>query len=141
MSDIFADFDYALTAAGGTNFNQIAIPVDDPTLADAKTLQSRIPTSKSIVRWNVTHQGYEQYVPAVSATNFSLEPGQACWVHSPSDAVVDFTGKVVSCCYALSKIENGTSFHMIMLPLDCTDMTLASELMEEVKKLEKRLAD
>ncbi len=132
LSDIFVDFDYSLKAEGGTNFNQIAIPVNDPELKDAKTLQSRIPTSRSIVRWDAAHQGYEQYIPAVAATNFDLEPGQACWVHSATDAEVDFTGKIATPIYSLSKIENGTSFNMVMLPLDCTNLTMASEMMEDI---------
>ncbi|HDQ44762.1 MAG TPA: hypothetical protein ENN17_04570 [bacterium] len=133
-SDIYVSFDYALKTGGGTNFTHIAVPVDDPNLRDAKALLERIPTSKSVIRWDAAHQGYEQYVPGLPNTNFPVEPGEPCWVHTVSDTVADFTGKIAEPAYTLYPVENGTGFHAVMLPLDCGDLATASALMESIGK-------
>ena len=132
-SDTIVDFDYTIQTGGETNFSHIAVPIDDPNLKDARALLSKIPACKSIVRWDGAHQGYQQYVPEVSSTNFTIKPGDACWVQTSSDTVADFWGSIAMPAYSLSKIEDGSSFHAIMLPLDLQDLTTASELLADME--------
>ncbi|MEJ2627187.1 MAG: glycoside hydrolase family 88 protein, partial [bacterium] len=70
-----ADRNYQLSTTQTTNFNEIMLPLDKTEINNAAALMAAIPNCDNVARWNNVMQGYEQYIPGLSYTNFEVKPG------------------------------------------------------------------
>ncbi len=70
-----------------TDFNGIMLPLDKTDIATASELMADIPACNSVAIWNVAEQGYEQYVPGLSFTDFDVEPGYPYYVNMTAGAI------------------------------------------------------
>lgn len=130
-ASIYGEFEYTLEKTATTSFNSIALPLNVAGITDAKSLMDSISGCNSVAQWNPSSQGYEQYIPGVSATNFAIQPGYSYMIHTTQNTTVTFTGEVVSPNFNL--ITTGkTNFNEVVIPLDKTNITKASQLMEDI---------
>jgi len=131
FSNRIGEFDFKLITTPTTDFNGIALPLVISEVTNAQELMNKIPGCNSIARWNAEYQAYEQYVPAVPQTNFSVEMGFPYYVNATVDTVFTLTGELTSPTFNLITTPS-TDFNEVMLPLDKTNITKASELLSDI---------
>ncbi len=131
FSDIVGEFDYELQVTPGTDFNEIAIPLIAPDISNAEELMGAISGCNSIARWNAALQGYEQYIPGISATNFDVETGYPYYVNATENTVFSLVGEIAYPTFDLIT-TSGTDFNEIMIPLNKTEILKASDLMADI---------
>jgi len=124
-------FDFHLVTSPTTQFNEIALPLAVPGINNAQDLLTAIPGCTSVARWNSNLQCYEQYVPGIPPTNFSVEMGHPYYVNITGDTVVTLMGEFTDPSFNLVTTST-TNFNEIMLPLDKSHITKASQLMEDI---------
>ncbi len=125
------EFDYYLITTPTTDFNEIALPLNIKGITNAAELMSAIPGCNSIARWDPADQGYYQYISFLPMTNFSIEMGYPYYVNVTNDVVLTFTGEIVQPDFSLITTP-ATDFNEVMLTLDKTNITQASELMADI---------
>jgi|GEM_PF-2686945 len=130
-SEIWGEFDFNLITTATTDFNEIALPLSLQGVSKASDLMNTITGCNSVARWNADIQGYEQYVPGVEPTNFDVPMGHPYSVNITSSVVYTLLGKPVYTTFPLI-VTPTTSFNAIMLTLDKTNITKASELMADI---------
>ncbi len=130
-SNKIGEFDFQLVTTPSTDFNEIALPLELTGITKANELMNVIPYCNSIARWDAPSQGYVQYIPEVTFTNFDVQSGYPYYVNVTANSVFTLTGNVVSPVFNL--ITTGsTSFNDIMLPLQKTSITKASGLRNDI---------
>jgi hypothetical protein len=127
----FGEFDFGLQITPTTDFNEIALVLNISDIADAAGLMAAIPGCNSVAYWDASMQGYYQYVPALSFTNFSVEMGYPYYVNITTDTVFTLLGKIATPSFNLVTTST-TDFNEVMLTLDKTSITKASELMADI---------
>ena len=125
------EFDYELITTPTTDFNEIALPLDIDSITNAAELMAAIPGCNSVARWEASEQGYYQYVPFLPMTNFLVEMGHPYYVNVTGDIILSFIGVIVQPTFSLITTPT-TDFNEVMLTLDKTDITQASELMIDI---------
>ena len=130
-SSHFGEFDFSLVMTPTTDFNEIALPLVLSGVTNAEELMNVIPGCNSVARWNANLQGYEQYVPGLSFTNFNVQMGYPYYVNATTDAVFTLLGGLSDPTFDLVETPT-TDFNDIMLPLDKTHITKASGLMSDI---------
>ncbi len=131
ISNCVGEFDFKLSTTDKSDFNEIALPLDMPGITTAEELMTAVPGCNSVARWNAVLQGYEQYIPGLEFTNFLVQYGHSYYVNITVDGLFTMTGNPVSTTYQLVTTDK-TSFNDIMLPLDKTVLTRASELKDDI---------
>jgi hypothetical protein len=131
ISNVVGDFDFELITTPTTDFNEIALPLESPGINTAQDLMNAIPGCNSVAKWNANTQSYQQYVPGIPPTNFSIEPGYPYYVNVTANTIFSLTGAECHATYSLVITET-TDFNEIVLPLDKTGLTKASQLMVDV---------
>ncbi len=124
-------FDYKLITTPSTDFNEIALSLSKADLVTAEDLMHAIPGCNSVAKWEPSIQGYMQYIPGLSSTNFDLAEGHPYYVNVTDSSVYSLSGELVNPNYQLITTPS-TDFNEIMLPLDKYEITKASELMQEI---------
>lgn len=122
---------FPLRTTQSTMFNHIAFPFQDETISDAMTLMQKIPVCNSVVRWDPAYQGFEQAIQSLPQSNFTVEPGHAYYVNVKSDSIWTLTGDYANPVYDLISTST-TGFNEIMLPLDKSNLNMASDLMADI---------
>ncbi len=130
-SNITGEFDYNLITTPSTDFNEIALPIMPKNISTADDLMNFIPGCNSVARWNAQIQGYEQYIPELSFTNFDVKPGYPYYVNVTQNVVVTLTGEVKTPSFDLVTTPT-TDFNEIMLTLDKANILTASSLMSDI---------
>jgi len=130
-SNITGEFDYNLITTPSTDFNEIALPIMPENISTADDLMNFIPGCNSVARWNAQIQGYEQYIPELSFTNFDVKPGYPYYVNVTQNVVVTLTGEVKTPSFDLVTTPT-TDFNEIMLTLDKANILTASSLMSDI---------
>lgn len=125
------EFDYDLVITSSTNFNEIALPLAIQGINNAEELMQAIPFCNSVARWNPNQQTYEQYIPGVPPTNFSIETGYPYYVNVTQETVFTLMGEIVNSTFTLITTSS-TNFNEIVLPMDKIGITKASELMADI---------
>ncbi|MBN2413902.1 T9SS type A sorting domain-containing protein [candidate division KSB1 bacterium] len=131
-SNKIGEFDYQLVTTTSTDFNEIALPLELTGITKANELMNVIPYCNSIARWDAASQGYVQYIPELTFTDFDIQAGRPYYVNITANSVFTLTGSVISPVFNLLTTES-TSFNEIVLPLDKTSITKASELLTDVQ--------
>ena len=131
LSNRVGEFDYQLITTASTDFNEIALPLNEEGLLKASDLLAEIPNCNSVARWNAEFQGYEQYVEFIPPTDFELSPGHPYYVNVTESSVFTQTGPYTSPVFNLI-VTSSTDFNEIMLPLDHGYVSTASELLSEI---------
>jgi hypothetical protein len=130
-SNVVGDFDFQLITTPTTDFNEIALPLETPGINTAQDLMNAIPGCNSVAKWNAATQSYQQYVPGLPPTNFSVESGYSYYVNVTANTIFSLTG--AECCVAYSLMTTSTTdFNEIVLPLSRTNLTKASQLMSDI---------
>ena len=131
VSNRVGEFDFSLQSTPTTSFNQISLPLIIQDIHDANDLMLAIPGCNSVARWNAQLQAYEQYIPGVPPTNFTVTMGNSYYVNVTSSSIITMVGGITGPNFNLMTTSN-TSFNEIMLPLDKTSISNASELMADI---------
>jgi hypothetical protein len=124
-------FDYNLVVTPTTDFNEIALPLNIENITNAAELMALIPGCNSVARWNASLQGYEQYISFIPPTNFDVEMGYPYYVNVTGNAVFTLMGEIADPTFDLVTTAT-TDFNEVMLTLDKTVLTTASELMTDI---------
>ncbi len=130
-SAVVGEFDYELVTNSSTAFNAIALPLDSILYTTAAELLTAIPGCSSVVRWDARMQNYDQYVPQVVVSNFPVQSGSGYLVNMQFNSMFSVAGFPGRQSFALV-ITDQTDFNEIMLPLDKTNNTLASQLLADI---------
>jgi hypothetical protein len=130
-SNIVGKMDYLLTTTPQTSVNEIGIPIHLPGIEQAEDLVNLIPAVETAGRWDVYGQGYEQYIPGITSTNFDIVPGNAYYVHALRETTLTFVGQVADPPYSLETTYT-TSFNHILVPPDKGHIVSASSLMQDI---------
>jgi len=125
------EFDYPLITTPTTDFNEIALPLNMPDISTAADLMAMIPGCNSVARWNAGQQGYDQFIPGIPPTNFAVEMGYPYYVNVVADTIFSSQGEITTPSFHLITTPT-TDFNEIMLTLDMTHITRASELMADI---------
>ena len=125
------EFDYGLITTSTTDFNEIALPLNINGISNAAELMAAIPGCNSVARWDAVDQGYYQYISFLPMTNFSVEMGYPYYVNVLNNVVLTFVGEIVQPGFSLITTPT-TDFNEVMLTLDKTNISLASELMADI---------
>jgi hypothetical protein len=131
ISNRVGKFDYNLVTTTKTDFNEIAIPLNRTNIANAQQLMAAVPGCNSIARWNAAIQGYDQYIPGFAITNFTVTPGYPYYVNVTTNGIFTLLGELTQPVFNLITTAK-TDFNEIMLPLEKTAITKASELMADI---------
>lgn len=139
--------------AATTSFNFVALPLDasasiDPfTAAGLAAYQGD--SVQQVLRWNPAQQTFDSYVPGVSPpfADFSLEVAGSYFLEVDATAGDVFTtvGDVpaqgsISFDLTLGASPNDCAFNSISIPLDRSDITVASELAADIGGTEQVLS-
>jgi len=124
-------FNYKLMTTPETDFNEIALPLKINELHNARDLMNSIPYCNSVAKWNTSLQIYDQFIPELECTNFNIELGHPYYVNVTQDTFFTLTGEYVESAFELITTSK-TNFNEIMLPLDKSSITKASELMNDI---------
>ena len=130
-SNRVGEFDFELITTPTTDFNEIAIPLIMNNVTTASELMAAIPNCNSVARWNASSQGYDQYIPPIPPTNFAVSMGYPYYVNVTANTVFTLVGEYATPSFNLITTPT-TDFNEIMLPLDRSDVTTASQLMAAV---------
>lgn len=76
-----ANPNFNLVITDMTDFNEVVIPLHKTELPNASDLMTDIPNCNSVARWNASLQGYEQYIPGIPPTDFTVQTGYAYYVN------------------------------------------------------------
>jgi len=130
-SNEYGLFKFELTTTDGTDFTHVAFPVEMENLSDAASLLNAIDGCNSIARWDAIYQGYQQYLPELPASNFSLSSMSACFVNVVQKSRLMLSGPISEPAHHLIN-TNTTSFNEIMVPLYRPEITSASILFDDI---------
>ncbi len=131
LSDVYGVFDFELITTETTDFNDIALPVAVDGVTDAQTLLNVIPYCNSIAYWDASIQGYYQYIPGLSSTNFSVYPGYPYYVNVTQDTYFTLDGSLTEPVFMLQTTET-TDFNEVMLPLSKGALVTAQDLLNDI---------
>ncbi len=127
-SSVFGAFGFSLVTTPTTDFNEIALPLVLAGVTNAQQLMAAIPNCNSVARWSASMQGYEQYIPGVPFTNFSVQMGYPYYVNVTSNTVFNLLGGLARPVFLLITTPT-TDFNEVMLTLDRTGIAKSSQLM------------
>ena len=130
-STYVGEFDYELILTATTDFNEIALPFVLPGISNAADLLALLPDCNGIARWDAEIQGYDQYSPLIPITNFAVEMGHPYYVNATANTVCTFSGSLANPAFNLITTET-TDFNEVMVPLDKSYITKASELLADI---------
>jgi len=111
-------------------YSIIALPRDDPSVANASTLATKIGDNcTGIVKWDSETQKYISYVPGVPVNNFAVTGGEGYFVKVDNPTSVEFTGAgFVSPC----TVSLATDYNILSLPVNDPLVVNASMLATEI---------
>jgi hypothetical protein len=132
LSNIVGEFDFNLKTTPTSSVNDISIPLILSGITQANDLKAIIPGCEAIGRWNASGQGYEQYIPGIESTNFTVSMGLPYYVHASKETTFTVTGPITQSSFNLITTAT-TSFNHIMLPLEKPHLTQASSLMADIQ--------
>ena len=120
---------YSCITTTGTNLNKVALPMD-AGYAMASDLGNANPGIDAVYTWNATTQAWDAATDLgfMWLGDFALNDGFAYLVNTT--AVIDVYiagGMIVQPTYSLIT-TTGTNLNYLMVPLDRTDLTMASHL-------------
>jgi len=78
---------FKLITTSKTNFNEIMLPLDKSSIKKASELMSNIPYCNSVAYWNAADQGYEQYLPGLQNTDFTVHIGYPYYVNVTDNCI------------------------------------------------------
>lgn len=106
---------FALVTTPTTDFNDIMLTLDRTGISKASHLMDDIPGCNAIARWNAVLQGYEQYIPGIPPTDFSVKIGYPYYVNVTADVVWPEGGipKVAALTTTLAGKEESKAPHAV----------------------------
>jgi hypothetical protein len=90
-----------------------------------------VPGCNSVARWNASLQGYEQYIPGIPPTNFTVQMGYPYYVNVTSNGIFTLLGELTAPTFNLITTSK-TDFNEVMLPLNKTGIVKASQLISDI---------
>lgn len=130
-SSYFGEFEFSLITTPKTDFNEIALALNIPSVTNAQQLVAAVPGCNSVARWNASLQGYEQYIPGIPPTNFAVQMGYPYYVNVTSNGTFTLLGELTAPTFNLITTPK-TDFNEVMLPLNKTGIAKASQLMANI---------
>jgi hypothetical protein len=130
-SSYFGEFEFSLITTPETDFNEVALALNITGVANAQQLIAAVPNCNSVARWNASLQGYEQYIPGIPPTDFTVQTGYPYYVNVTSDGIFTMLGGLTSPTFNLITTSR-TDFNEVMLPLNKTGIAKASQLMANI---------
>jgi len=130
-SPVMGEYRYPLYTSNSTNFNSIAIPFKTDNISNAVELCNMIPYSNSVAIWDAVNQTFIQYVKGLNINNFNVHPGYPYHVNITKNSYFSLVGIPADTSYNLITTP-GTDFNEIMLPLNKSHVTKASQLVSEI---------
>ncbi len=134
----------------GTRFNVIALPLDSSAQFAAQSLSYTASGLaayvgsgvQQVLHWDTATQTYEFYFPADGfGTDFSLQTGGVYWIEvdSTTPPVLSFVGDVPAQGTIQFDLLGATTclWNDISLPLDKSDITVASQLAASIGDVEQ----
>jgi len=136
-SNRVGEYDYALRSATASNYNDIAMVLDMPTITYASSLATYIGSSaKFISQFKPGTQSWQTYVVPNSSTDFSLTTGQFVFVITDNTApasVAMVGGVPISGSISFSLVSGSPpKYNYLSLPLDQGNLTKASEVVSDI---------
>ena len=123
---------YDLRTSPTTDFNHISLPFNPGMPRDARELLQRLPGCESVAIWSHANQGYEQYIPQLVNSNFTLGPGSNPLVEVISDTSLTWGGILATPNYVLPAFQNQANYHNVMLPFTKSNLLTASDLLNDI---------
>ena len=132
-SERMGEFDYHLLITETTNFNEVCLVLEPygSIPQKASDVLSSLSTCNSFAYWDAASQGYMQYLPSLTVTDFNVYIGYPYYINTTEDTIISFTGKPVETSYQLIETPT-TNFNEVMLPLRMTHITTASDLAADI---------
>jgi len=126
------EYDYALyKQPGGSNRNHVGIPLDIG-ISKASEFIALNPDIASLTYYDPIRQAFLTAIPITPFVDnfFTLEMGKVYYPNVSQDTTLTFVGRVMEPLqpYNLVKIKTDKGTNPIMIPLDRSDITNASEL-------------
>lgn len=143
-SNKIGEFDFKLIHnEDKTSVNVISLPfILTDNLQKCSDLAAYIETADLISKWNAELQKYEDFIPVRTELNdFDLKTGEAYFVSVNQNTVITLTGRIpkedeVIYSLAYNGDTEETSFNMLVIPLERTDLEMASDLAAELQYVE-----
>ncbi len=132
LSDDVCAVKYNLFTTDKTNVNIPGIPILIPSLNTASDLLNIVEHSNSISQWDGATQSFNQYVPDIPPTDFAMTSGMPFYVDVDQNSDFTQTGSLMDLQYSLYHHSSNTSWNDIILPFDKTDLTVASDLLQDI---------
>lgn len=133
-SEIVGFVEFELSQTETTDLNFISIPLTtDFTMASE--LGDAIEGCNTVSRWNASNQSWDtaSYVPSLGwGGDFLLESGQAYMINVTQDSEYSFAGSLFPAPSYNLVTTIGTNLNTIMVPMNRSDLQLASELGEDI---------
>ncbi len=126
---------YPLYTTSKTNLNAIAFPYPVADLNTSQDILDLLPDATSVIDWNEEFQRFDQYVPEIPLTSFSISAGQAYYVNVNNSSVYTLAGFPLELQFNLysHQSQHNTSWNDIIVPLDHTHIEKASDLYQSVE--------
>jgi len=131
LSQVFGEFNYDLVTTETTDFNEIALALHHNNINTANDLMNIVPNCNSVAQWDAAMQGYEQYIPGLEFTNFSVLDGYPYYINVTTGSVFTLCGTVTNPIFNFITTVT-TDFNEVMLPLNKINITSAHDLMSDI---------
>jgi len=111
------------------DYNMIALPLTSDLTLASQLATVVDPDISSVIKWNAG--GWQQYITSSPASDYAITGNQSFLVYMEVSADVEFySAGAVGVCPTYDIAAN--DFTQIMLPLERSDLTLASELAADI---------
>jgi len=135
-SEVVGFVKYDCVTTTGTNLNLVTLSMD-AGYANASDLGNAIGNTicNTVSKWDVAGQGWIQasYVPPMGwGGDFALDPGYAYMINVTSNVDVYIDGGLITQPQYNLSTTTGTNLNLIMIPMDRSDLSMASNLGDDI---------
>jgi hypothetical protein len=108
-----------------TDFNEVTLTLDKTNITKASELMADIPNCNSVAFWDASMQGYYQYVPALSFTDFDVRVGYPYYVNVTADVIWPGGGtpkRIIMEPEIIQKEKGSKAPHLVFGRIDIEDV-------------------
>lgn len=131
-SNHVGEYDVALISPPGKTNNFVPFVFQNSGITTASELAAAIGPVDLISRWSAASQAWGSYIPGVSATDFALNWGEPYMVSVTRDTTFTQMGEAIRGKTFNLISPPGKTNNAITIPLERTDLTLASEVAADI---------
>ncbi|MBN2551067.1 MAG: hypothetical protein JXB15_18035 [Anaerolineales bacterium] len=137
ISGRVGEYDWALSSASTTNYSDVSMVFQNSSITKASHLATYIGSSViSVMHYNATTQTFDPYIVGAPSTDFDLTVGEFLFILTNNTAPASFpmVGNVPDAGSVSFSLVSGSppKYNYLSLPLDRSDLTLASEIVSDV---------